>query len=253
MIITDYLKSKKKEIRTAFLFLGVCVLLVLAIIWAYMKFIESPPYVDSDRYPIRGIDVSRHNGMMNLDAAAASGIEFIFIKASEGASFKDENFHINHAKAGHAGLKRGAYHFFRFDTDGFEQARNFLSAIEGRHLELGVAIDVEDHGNPSGIPTDSVISRLSDMMEYLILKGFRPMLYTNRTGYEKYLMTDYPGTPLWICHFSETPFDADWTFWQFDHHARVDGISTEVDLNVFIGSRKDWNIYLKEMDPDSQY
>lgn len=243
----NYLKSKKKDLPAAFGFLGVVALLAFASLWAYNQFLSTPPYVDSERYPIRGIDVSRHNGMMNLDAAASDGIEFVFIKASEGASMSDENFHINYDKAGHAGLQRGAYHFFRFDRDGFDQARNFLSSIRNKPLELGVAIDVEDSGNAVGVPLDSIQQRLADMTDYLILKGYRPMFYTNRAGYEKYLMDNFPGSPLWICHFSETPFDADWTFWQFDHHAKVKGIRGDVDLNVFIGSREDWKNYLRIM------
>lgn len=244
----NFLKNRKKDIPAALFFVGVCVLLVFAAVWAYKKYISSPPYVSSERYPVRGIDVSRHNGMMNLDAVAEDGIDFIFIKASEGSSHTDENFRINHSKAGHAGLKRGAYHFFRFDVDGFEQAKNFLKVVKDSKLELGLAIDIEQSGNPGDIPPDTVARRIADMMDYLILKGYRPMIYTNRDGYEKYLMEEYPGNPLWICHFSNTPFDADWTFWQYDHHGHVKGISGEVDLNVYVGSREDWQNYLNEME-----
>lgn len=237
--------EKKKDIPAVLLFLGVSAVLVLTSFYTYHNYMNSAPYVDFERYPIRGIDVSRHNGMMNLDAAAADGIEFIFLKASEGESFRDENFHINYEKAGHAGLKRGAYHFFRFDKDGITQGQNFLNAIEKKKLELGVVIDVEEFGNAKNVPRDSIMMRLEDMVDYLNLRGYRVMFYTNRDGYESYLMDQYAGLPLWICHFSSTPFDADWTFWQFDHHAKVKGIPGEVDMNVFVGSRKDWEEHLK--------
>ncbi|MDE5807518.1 MAG: hypothetical protein K2H76_05325, partial [Muribaculaceae bacterium] len=219
-------------------------------LWAYHEYMTSAPYVDFERYPIRGIDVSRHNGMMNLDAAASDGIEFIFIKASEGEELHDENFHLNYEKAGHAGLKRGAYHFFRFDKDGISQGQNFMNAVGDKHLELGVVIDIEEYGNAKGVPIDSIMGRLTDMVEYLNLRGHRVMFYTNRQGFEKFLLNTYTGMPLWICHFSSTPFDADWTFWQFDHHAKVKGIPSEVDLNVFVGSRKDWEEYLSQYQPE---
>lgn len=245
MSFKEIWKEKKKDLPTVLIFLGVTIMLVVSALWAYNEFMTSAPYVDPERYPIRGIDVSRHNGMMNLDAAASDGIEFIFIKASEGKEMRDENFHINYEKAGHAGLKRGAYHFFRFDKDGIDQGINFARAIGNRPLELGVAIDIEESGNAKGIPRDSILLRLSDMVDYLLLKGYRVIFYTNRAGYEDYLMENYPGFPLWIAHFSSTPFDADWTFWQFDHHGKVKGIPTDVDLNVFVGSRKDWDKYLR--------
>lgn len=245
MSFKEIWKEKKKDLPAVLIFLGVTIMLVVSALWAYNEFMTSAPYVDPERYPIRGIDVSRHNGMMNLDAAASDGIEFIFIKASEGKEMRDENFHINYEKAGHAGLKRGAYHFFRFDKDGIDQGINFARAIGNRPLELGVAIDIEESGNAKGIPRDSILLRLSDMIDYLLLKGYRVIFYTNRAGYEDYLMENYPGFPLWIAHFSSTPFDADWTFWQFDHHGKVKGIPTDVDLNVFVGSRKDWDKYLR--------
>ena len=125
-----------------------------------------------------------------------------------------------------------------------KQANNLLSVVRNRPLELGIAIDVEDHGNAADVPIELIRQRLQDMVEYLNLMGRRVMFYTNREGYEKYLMDNYPGYPLWICHFSETPFDADWTFWQYDHHGKVKGIRGDVDLDVFIGSHSDWEQYL---------
>lgn len=234
----------KKDIYVAIAFLLTTLALVGAGYWAWRQFITTPPYVDPERYPIRGIDVSSHNGLMNLDAAAKDGIEFIFIKASEGADFKDSNFKINYWKAQHAGMKVGAYHYFRFGTDGVKQAINFLDAIGEHRLDLNLVIDVEDQGNVKGVSMDKIQENLAAMVDYLCLRGHRVIFYTNKAGYEKYLMQNFPGFPLWICSFSENPIDADWSFWQFDHHAKIDGIRGDVDLNTFNGTRKDWQQYL---------
>lgn len=238
----DFAIVKDKWVNLVFIL--VFILLCGASWWAFREFYSSPPYVDPERYPVRGIDVSSHNGIMNLNAAAASGIEFVFIKATEGGSFRDRNFFINYEKAQHAGLKIGAYHFFRFDIDGIVQAKNLLSRVHGLRLELGFAIDVESQGNATGIPADSVKKRLGDMIDYMNLKGIRPIIYTNRQGYEKYLLDSFPGCTLWICSFTENPIDAEWTFWQFDHHGHVPGIKGDVDLDVFCGNRAEWVEFL---------
>ena len=78
------------------------------------------------------------------------------------------------------------------------------------------------------------------MIEYLNLRGHRVTLYSNRAGYEKYLLPDFEGSPLWICQFTDNSTNTDWTYWQFDHHGRIPGIRGDVDLNVFSGSRDDW-------------
>ncbi len=239
-----YIINKLHDLKVSFAFLGVAVLLVFTSIWAYREFITSPPYIDPDKYPIRGIDVSSHNDMMNLDAAASSGIEFIFIKASEGDTFRDQNFNINYDKARHAGLKIGAYHCFRFDVGGVAQAKNFLQSIGRRKLDLGVAIDVEESRNAQGVDSVLIARRLNAMVEYLNLCGYRVTFYSNREGYYAYINEVAPGSCLWICSFNSTPINAEWTFWQYYHKGKVKGIRGNVDLNVFCGNRKEWENYL---------
>lgn len=233
-----------KDLVAAAAFLSVCFLLVFAAVWAYHTFISTPPYVDPERYPIRGIDVSAHNGTINMERVKETGMDFVFIKASEGKDFKDKRFRENYDKAKKAGLKVGIYHFFRFDRDGVEQALNLLKAVGARKPDLGIVIDVEKTGNPDSIPIDSVNMRLSQMVDYLNLLGHRVMFYTNRDGYYEYIAETFPGSPLWICGFSENPINAEWTFWQFNHRGKVDGIEGDVDMNAFCGSHDEWETFL---------
>lgn len=230
----------KKDIWTAIGFLVLVVILFFSCIWVWEQYLTTPPYVDTERYPVRGIDVSAHNGNIDFSKVRADGYEFVFIKASEGSDFRDKNFQTNYTKARKAGIKTGAYHFFRFDKDGVDQAINFLKAVDNRQLELGLAVDVEQQGNPEGIDKELITERLSAMAEYLYLKGYRVTFYTNKTGYEEFLMESFPGYPLWICSFSEHPIDADWTYWQFDHHGKVNGIKGDVDLNAYNGTREEF-------------
>lgn len=237
-------RTQKHDIQAAIDFVLVTILLVVVGVLAWRQYMHTAPYVDPDRYPVRGIDVSSHNGMMNFRAVAADGIEFVYIKATEGADFRDSNFRINYEKAREAGLKIGVYHFFRFDTDGIDQAVNLLSAVADRELDLGIAVDVEETGNARGVPLDSIKLRLRDMNEYLNLRGYRVLFYSNRDGYYDLLMPEMEGMPLWICSFYENPIEAEWTFWQYNHRGRVKGIRGDVDLNAFGGSREDWRQFI---------
>ncbi len=214
--------------------------------WAVREFKTSPPYVDPVLYPVRGIDVSAHNGMMNLDAARASGIEFVFIKASEGVDFRDANFRLNYDKAMHAGMKVGAYHFFRFDTDGVDQAVNFIEAIGGRTLSLGVAIDVETHGNTALADRERMLENLSAMAEYLRLAGYTVTFYSSLKEYYSLMESDFRGCPMWLCSFRELPGDIDCRFWQYYHRGKVAGVKGNVDLDVFCGSREDFERFCAE-------
>ncbi len=243
-------KTRKKDILATAGFLAVMILVVFSAREAWRYYKETPPYVDPQLYPISGIDISRHQGMMNLQATADAGYDFVFIKASEGKTVRDPNFRLNYDKASHAGLKTGAYHYFRFDVDGISQAHNLLDVIGDRSLDLGVAIDVEEHGNARGVPADSIAERLTEMVEYLNLKGLRPIIYTNTKGYADYVANTLPGCILWICAFTDPPTSEEWFLWQYNHRGEVPGIKGPVDLNVFAGGPEEWELFLRDQRYD---
>lgn len=234
-----------KDILVSVAFLLTAAVLVMSGLAAWEHFRKTPPYVDPQKFPVAGIDVSAHNGAIDFNKVKADGIDFVFIKATEGSDFRDTRFNENYAKARRAGLKTGAYHFFRFDRDGVEQAQNLLSALGGKKPELGVAIDVEKHGNVEGVDSTLIADRLIRMTEFLNLVGYRVTLYSNRDGYLDYIQKSVPGANLWICSFSPNPGNLEWTFWQYDHHGKVNGIEGDVDRNVFYGSRQEWNNFLE--------
>lgn len=237
-------KSRAHDFQSAFDFLLVSVLLLFVGVWAWREYMTSAPYVDAAKYPVRGIDISSHNGMINFDAVKSDGIEFVFIKATEGVDFRDTNFRLNYEKARAAGLMIGAYHFFRFDSDGIDQAINLLNTVDNRQLDLGIAVDVEEHGNLEGLPRDSVKQRLLDMTEYLNLRGYRVLFYANKDSYYDLLLPEAEGMPLWICSFNRIPIEAEWTFWQYFHRGHVKGVSGPVDMNAFGGSREDFRAFV---------
>lgn len=69
-----------------------------------------------------------------MESLLKQGIEFAFIKATEGSSFIDEKFNINYQNASKTNLKIGAYHFFSYDSEGSTQADNFIRTIICFHL-----------------------------------------------------------------------------------------------------------------------
>lgn len=207
-------------------------------------------------YPVGGIDISAHNGDIDFDAVRADSIDFVLIKATEGGTFKDPAFHDNHAKAVDAGLKVGAYHFFRFETNGKMQALNMLNSVRGRHLDLPLVIDIEEWGNPNTCSTSEIMGRLREMVDYLQSEGYPVMIYTNRDGYQRFVENQLERFPLWLCSFSDPPLPAggrDVTVWQYSHRSAVGGISGNVDRNVFVGTRQQYEQWLNSLTFPSQY
>jgi len=186
-------------------------------------------------YPCRGIDISAHNGEVDFDRVAADSIEWVYLKASEGGTWRDSRFHRNYDAAVRAGLKVGAYHFFRFDVEGWRQSVNLLQALGGRRLDLPVGIDVEEWGNPTEHTTEEVVSNLRSLVEMLRQNGREVMIYTNKNGYYRFVRGRFDDVALWICSFTNPALgeNSRWTMWQHSHVGHVDGVSGPVDMSTF--------------------
>lgn len=197
-------------------------------------------YPDRERFKVIGIDVSAHNGDIDFRKVAAEGIDFVIIKATEGGTFKDRKFIDNIRMAREAGLKVGAYHFFRFDTPGYMQGLNLLNSVRGRRLDLPLVIDLEEWANPNSQPTTMVLHRLSEMIDHLESHGYRVMIYTNKNGFARFVKGRLEGYPLWICSLVDEPEGMDWHIWQGTHNGWINGINEPVDINAFNGSPEEW-------------
>ncbi len=189
--------------------------------------------VDRAVYPVKGIDLSAHNGAVDFDSVAADSVTFVYLKATEGIDFCDSRFDVNFRAARAAGLKVGAYHYFRFNTDGARQAEHFMTTIGDRNPDLPLAIDVEAWGNTASVDDNAVVSELAAMIEMLEHKGWRVMIYTNKNGYRRFVEDKFTTVDLWICSLSGVPDpDLPWNFWQHSHKGHVRGITGDVDLNT---------------------
>lgn len=207
------------------------------------------PHVDVERsrYPVIGVDLSAHNGNVDFARVAASGVDFVFLKATEGTDFRDPKFADNYVSARKAGLKVGAYHFFRFNKDGYDQGRNLLETVDSLDLDLPLAIDIEDTGNPEGYTADDIGTALRGMIIALEGSRHKVIIYTNKKGYDRYIRGRLDEMPVWICSFTNPPTHTDnWLLWQHSHRSRVDGISGEVDLNTFNGDSISWRQWLDD-------
>lgn len=234
-------------ILSVFLAVGMVILLVR------LRREITPLELSREEYPVTGLDLSAHNGDIDFSLLAADSIDFVVLKATEGATFKDPKFHHNYLAARKAGIRNiGAYHFFKFGTDGKMQGINLLNSLVGKTLELPLVIDLEEWTNPKNMHTDSIVVRLQDMIDYLESNGHAVMLYTNKDGYERFVRDRFTDYPLWICSFTKPPLpedaDTDWSLWQYSHWGWVSATDTSVDLNTFNGSREQWRQWLRSVD-----
>lgn len=185
-----------------------------------------------------GIDVSHHNGKLDWKKIKESGVKFAFIKASDGASFKDPRFKENYLGAKAAGVLVGAYHYFRPDVVAHRQIDNFLFAIADCALDLPAVFDWEHPGGP--MPGQLKIAL--DWLEAITtVTGKPPIIYTGPYFFRDVIKSPAWASkyPLWIAHYgTKTPkIPPPWTkcyIHQYTETGKLSKHAGQFDLNVIM-------------------
>ena len=83
--------------------------------------------------------------------------------------------------------------------------------------------------------------------------GQKPILYVTNESYRLYVAGRYGGYPLWCSFPILSPFWREWTFWQYSHHAVLDGYEGAeryIDLNVFRGGPDELRAMTRPAPPE---
>lgn len=198
-----------------------------------------------DQWEVFGVDVSSYQGVVDWPVLAAQGVDFAFIKATEGSTLRDGRFADNWTGAQAAGVRAGAYHFLSYDTPGETQADNFIDLVPVTEGALPPVVDIEFYGDYLEQPPEKehVRSILDPLLERLEAHyGVKPILYVTYRSYYLYLAgSGYGEYPIWCSSPTVFPLVPGWDFWQYSHTARLegyDGSQDRIDLNIFRGSRE---------------
>ncbi|HEX8391300.1 MAG TPA: GH25 family lysozyme [Longimicrobium sp.] len=196
------------------------------------------PFTDQ----VEGIDVSHWQGTIDWNAVAADRVDFAFIKATEGGDYTDPRFAANWTASARAGIPRGAYHFYRPQTDAAVQADLFLRVVQPQAGDLPPVLDVEVTDGRSAQAIAAGVRTWMQRVEQAT--GRRPILYVRAGFWNQNVGAAMPEYPLWVAHYDvvEPAIPAGWsrwTFWQYSQTGRVAGITGDVDLNHFAGTRQE--------------
>lgn len=222
--------------KNRILLLGLASLVLVCFMAAggYLYFRVFSP--DRGKYPVRGIDVSHHQGQIDWRRVAADDVAFAVIKATEGGDHVDDAFSTNLREARAAGLAVGAYHFFTFCRPGADQAKNFISVVPHDQPLLPPVVDIEFGGNCPQRPTpEQLNAELAAFLAPVEAAFGKPAIVYLTDEAEQAYAGRIPARPLWLRSLLLQPDRGDWIYWQYHNKGRVDGINGDVDLNVLQG------------------
>jgi len=193
---------------------------------------------------VHGMDVSSYDTVNDWAAARAAGIDFAFIRATDGTQFLDPKFESNWSAAKAAGVIRGAYQFFRPAEDPIAQADLLLHQIGSIDPgDLPPVLDVEVSG---GLTPDQVTAAVQAWVSHVGgVIGRPPIVYAGLYSWPTLTGgADETTSPLWVAQYTAAPCPdiptpwTRWTFWQDTATGSAAGVANPgtLDLDVFDGT-----------------
>ena len=189
----------------------------------------------------QGIDVSHWQGYIDYSEVRRSGIEVVYIKASQGTNIKDAYFEINYENTKANGLKVGFYHFLTAtNTEEAEQeARFFASVISGKTPDCKLVMDYETFGGVGVQESNEIAQVFLETTRRLTNKDI--IIYSDLSNSQSRFSSELAENyELWLAYYGDTAnlenIQTRWSNYvglQYSDRGRINGISGAVDLDRF--------------------
>ncbi len=198
---------------------------------------------------LTGIDVSEHQQYPDWEKVADDGIDFAMIRlgyrgSSEGMLYKDPIFQYNIVKAHNEGLKIGIYFFSQATSraEAVAEAYYVLAVLEDFRdmITMPVVFDWEEtegeNSRSKGLSGETVSDCAMYFTEIIREGGYTPGVYFNRhMGYYLYNLAQLPDVVFWFAGTGDySDFYYEHSLWQYTFTGKVDGISGDVDINLYV-------------------
>lgn len=188
-----------------------------------------------------GIDVSDWQGYIDYSQVKNSGIDVVYIKASQGNSIKDPYFEINYENAKANNLKVGFYHFLTATTveEAEQQATFFTSVISGKQVDCKLAMDYEQFDGIDTQLINQIAMAFMQKVEELTKK--QVIIYSDLYNSESTFNSELASQgELWLAYYGDyrdlENVNSSWDTFigvQYTDQGSVAGINGNVDRDLF--------------------
>lgn len=184
----------------------------------------------------KGIDVSKWQGDIDWTMVKNSGVQFAMIRATFGWGNDqvDARFIKNYEGAKKVGVAVGAYHYSYAKTpeDAVKEAEHCHSVLKGKKFEYPIAYDMEE-SSIAALGKEKISAIAKAFCEKMESYGYYVCIYANLYWLNNYFTEEiFKKYDIWLAQWIEKPtFTRPYGIWQKTSKGRVDGISTNVDLD----------------------
>ncbi len=218
-------KSLLRKLMVRLIALGLIVLLVEIgiLLWSGQIWFNEPKKKD---YPVRGPVMDNKYGEIYWSKFGGQNIQMCYMRATKGTNYVDESFEKNWKDSKKSKLPVGAMHVFELNSDGKEQAENFLSVVGDMTGKLVPAVEISPgfFAKLFSPKVNEVGTNLRDFVNAVKEKcGAAPIIKCSSYAYDKYIRGEFSDCPIWYeSLFSQPDDDIDWTFWEYTSRATLE-------------------------------
>lgn len=204
------------------------VLLGVFVVWNYIA-----GWAPSrDEYKVQGIVVSQANGKPEWAHLGATGVDFAYITAVEGARGRDAQFQANLEGVQQAGIRYGALHHFDICRLASDQATLFITTVPRNEAALPPAVQLDFSETCKGRPNRALIlSELATFLNQIEAHSGSPAILLLTPEFEKeYRVSSAIDRTVWLednwflPDYSARP----WVMWTANTARHVDGLDGPV-------------------------
>ena len=196
-----------------------------------------------------GVDISTHNGNVDIKRVRNAGMERIGIRAGYGNNNTDQKFNKNALACVNLGVPVLLYWFsYAYTVEMAKKEAEFAVEHAKKYWsKCPIAFDFEydsvRYARTKGVEVDKELA--TEMAVAFMRKveelGYIPVIYSNKDYLNNYfdmkkITIRFNKVYLWYARYSSTITTEEQNkadIWQFSSKGRVDGIKGDVDLNEF--------------------
>ena len=214
-------------------------------------------YEDDNYTSLVGIDVAAHQETIDWPKVKEAGIDFSYIRigyrgAAEGILHEDLEFENNYEGAKENNIQVGIYWYSQPISieEAIEEADFVLDILGDRDIDLPIVYDLEETFFYDGTQSrmrglkPSEYTKMAVAFCNEILKNHHDvMIYTNLDwALNHYVWSELEDIPIWFAQYDTIPrFKRPFVMWQYSDAGKVDGIDTNVDLDIMFIRKNDQN------------
>lgn len=192
---------------------------------------------------MQGIDVAKWQGTIEWPKVKNAGIQFAILKITNKQNNIEGAFLRNYEGAKGESIPIGVYRYVYARTveQAELEARKILEALNGKTLQLGIWLDLEDSTIRVG---KSLLNKIIEKETSLLnAAGYKVGIYCNKDWYYNVLDSHYlcKSHPFWIARYPKndvgvivdalSPREYACA-WQYSSKGKVPGITGDVDMDV---------------------